>query len=283
ELYIGGDGLAREYLNRPNLTNEKFIPNPFNNKPGERLYKTGDKARYLSDGNIEFLGRLDNQVKIRGFRIEPGEIEAAIALHPAVRETVVVAREDVPDRKVLTAYIVPNKKSAIATSDLRGFLKEKLPDYMIPGAFVILDVLPLTPNGKVDRRALPVPDFQPELERSLVAPRTPIEEMLASIWTDVLGIELVGVHHNFFELGGHSLLATQVIYRVRDTLAVELPLRSLFESPTVASLAERVEIAIAPGQSIKVSPVLPISRAAEIPLSFAQQRLWFIEQLHPNI
>nr|WP_318528447.1 non-ribosomal peptide synthetase/type I polyketide synthase [Plectonema radiosum] len=279
---MGGDGLAREYLNRPNLTNEKFIPNPFNNKPGERLYKTGDKARYLSDGNIEFLGRIDNQVKLRGFRIEPGEIEAAIAQHPAVRETVVVAREDVPDRKYLAAYIVPNQSSAIATSDLRGFLKEKLPDYMIPGAFVILDVLPLTPNGKVDRRALPAPDFQPELERSLVAPRTPIEEMLASIWTDVLGIELVGVHHNFFELGGHSLLATQVISRVRDTLAVELPLRSLFESPTVASLAERVEIAIAPGQSIKVSPLLPISRAAEIPLSFAQQRLWFIEQLHPN-
>jgi amino acid adenylation domain-containing protein len=282
DLYIGGIALARGYFNDTDLTISRFIPHPYSDKRGSRLYKTGDCARYLPDGNIEFLGRIDKQVKIRGFRIELGEIETAIALHPTVRETVVVAREDVPDRKYLAAYIVPNQSSAIATSDLRGFLKEKLPDYMIPGAFVILDVLPLTPNGKVDRRALPAPDFQHELQRSLVAPKTPIEEMLASIWTDVLGIELVGVHHNFFELGGHSLLATQVISRVRDTLAVELPLRSLFESPTVASLAKRVEIAIAPGQSIKVSPLLPISRAAEIPLSFAQQRLWFIEQLHPN-
>jgi amino acid adenylation domain-containing protein len=282
DLYIGGIALARGYFNDTDLTISRFISHPYSDKRGSRLYKTGDCARYLPDGNIEFLGRIDNQVKIRGFRIELGEIEAAIALHPAVRETVVVVREDIPDRKVLAAYIVPNNSSAYTTSDLRSFLKKKLPDYMIPGAFVILDVLPLTPNGKVDRRALPAPDFQHELQQSLVAPRTPIEEMLASIWTDVLGIELVGVHHNFFELGGHSLLATQVISRVRDTLAVELPLRSLFESPTVASLSERVEIAIAPGQSIKVSPLLPISRAAEIPLSFAQQRLWFIEQLHPN-
>src|SRR5919202_2851587 len=241
ELYIGGHGLARGYLNRPDLTQEKFIPNPFNNEPSSRLYKTGDKARYLSDGNIEFLGRLDNQVKIRGFRIELGEIEAALAQYLGVRETVVIAREDVPGHKYLVAYIVPNHESALAFSDLRSFLSEKLPNYMIPGAFVILDALPLTSNGKVDRRALPAPEFQSELQRSLVATRTPIEEMLASIWADVLLIELVGVHHNLFELGGHSLLAIQVISRVRDTFAVELPLRSLFEAPTIAEFASLVE------------------------------------------
>ncbi|MCC5666990.1 amino acid adenylation domain-containing protein [Nostoc sp. CHAB 5784] len=282
ELYIGGDGLARGYLNRPDLTQEKFISNPFSNQPNSRLYKTGDKARYLTDGNIEFKGRLDNQVKIRGFRIELGEIETAIAQYPGVRETAVIAREDVPGQKYLAAYIVPNHSEALASSDLRGFLKEKLPDYMIPGAFVILSALPLTPNGKVDRRALPAPDFQPELQRSSVAPRTPIEEMLASIWTDVLRIELVGVHHNFFELGGHSLLATQVISRVRDTFAVELPLRSLFEAPTIAEFASRVENSLKNGQSQEALPLLPIPRSESIPLSFAQARLWFLDQLQPN-
>ncbi len=282
ELYIGGDGLAREYFNRPNLTDEKFIPNPFSNKLGSRLYKTGDKARYLSDGNIEFLGRLDNQVKIRGFRIELGEIETAIAQYPGVRETVVIAREDVPGQKYLAAYIVPNHSSDLASSDLRSFLSEKLPDYMIPGAFVMLNALPLTPNGKVDRRALPTPEFQPELQRSLVAPRTPIEEMLASIWADVLRIEIVGVHHNFFELGGHSLLATQIISRVRDTFAVELPLRSLFEAPTIAEFASRVENSLSNGQSQEALPLVPIPRSESIPLSFAQARLWFLDQLQPE-
>jgi amino acid adenylation domain-containing protein len=278
ELYIGGDGVARGYLNRPELTNEKFI----SHHAQMRLYKTGDKARYLPDGNIEYLGRFDNQVKIRGFRIELGEIEAAIAQHTAVRETVVIAREDVPDQKYLAAYIVPNHSYAIASSELRGFLKQKLPDYMIPGVFVVLDALPLTPNGKVDRRALPAPEFQPELQQSLLAPRTPIEEMLTSIWADVLRIELVGVHQNFFELGGHSLLATQVISRVRDTLAVELPLRSLFEAPTIAELASRVELELKNGQSQEAEPLLPIPRLESIPLSFAQARLWFLDQLQPN-
>ncbi|KYC36320.1 hypothetical protein WA1_42115 [Scytonema hofmannii PCC 7110] len=291
ELYISGAGLARGYLNRAELTQEKFISNPFprdgagkENQSSnlERLYKTGDLARYLSDGNIEFLGRLDDQVKIRGFRIELGEVEGAIAQHPSVQQTVVTARGDDFGDKQLVTYIVPHPEQTPTTDELRHFLKRKLPEYMVPSAFVFLHTLPLTPNGKIDRRALPTPDFQHELQQSFVAPRTPIEEMLASIWADVLRIELVGVHHNFFEMGGHSLLATQVISRVRDTMYVELPLRSLFESPTVASLAERVEIAIAPGQSIKVSPLLPISRAAEIPLSFAQQRLWFIEQFHQS-
>jgi amino acid adenylation domain-containing protein/non-ribosomal peptide synthase protein (TIGR01720 family) len=282
ELYIGGHGLARGYLNRPDLTDEKFISNPFSNQPGSRLYKTGDKARYLSDGNIEFLGRLDNQVKIRGFRIELGEIEAALAQYLGVRETVVIAREDVPGHKYLVAYIVPNHESALAFSDLRSFLSEKLPNYMIPGAFVILDALPLTSNGKVDRRALPAPEFQSELQRSLVATRTPIEEMLASIWADVLLIELVGVHHNLFELGGHSLLAIQVISRVRDTFAVELPLRSLFEAPTIAEFASLVEHSLSNGQSQQAEPLLPIPRSESIPLSFAQARLWFLDQLQPN-
>ncbi len=282
ELHIGGLGLARGYLSRPETTAEKFIPNPFSNEPSARLYKTGDLVRYLSDGSIEFLGRIDNQVKIRGFRIELGEIEAAIAQHRSVRETVVVAREDVPDRKYLAAYIVPNHSDALASSDLRSFLKEKLPDYMIPGAFVMLDTLPLTPNGKVDRRALPAPKLHLELEASFVAPCTPIEEMLACIWANILLIDPVGIHDNFFELGGHSLLATQVISRVRDTLTVELPLRSLFEAPTIAELAERVEKSLKNGQSQEALPLLPIPRSESIPLSFAQARLCFLDQLQPN-
>ena len=282
ELHIGGDGLARGYLNRPDLTEAKFIPNPFSNKSGSRLYKTGDKARYLPDGNIEFLGRIDNQVKIRGFRIELGEIEAVLSQHPGIRETVVIARENITLDKQLVAYIVPHQQGTLTISDLRHFLKERMPDYMVPGAFVVLEALPLTPNGKVDHRALRAPDLRLELEGSFVAPRSPIEEMLASIWANILLIDLVGVDDNFFKLGGHSLLATQVISRVRDTLGVELPLRSLFEAPTIAELAERVEIALTNGQSIQAEPLLPIPRSAQIPLSFAQARLWFLDQLQPD-
>ncbi|MBW4505895.1 MAG: amino acid adenylation domain-containing protein [Scytonematopsis contorta HA4267-MV1] len=282
ELYISGICLARGYLNRPDLTLEKFIPNIYSNEPGSRLYKTGDRGRYLSDGNIEFLGRLDNQLKIRGFRIELGEIEAAIAVHPGVRETVVVAREDVPGNKYLTAYIVPNQKEAIASIDLRSFLKEKLPDYMIPRAFLMLDTLPLTPNGKVDRHALPQPDFNSELQLTFVAPQTQEEKMLASIWADVLKIEQVGVQNNFFELGGHSLLATQVISRIHKTFTVELPLSTIFEAPTITELAKRIQIAIISGQSVQTPPLLPIPRLGDIPLSFAQVRLWFLDQLQLN-
>jgi amino acid adenylation domain-containing protein len=242
ELHIGGAGLARGYLNRPDLTEEKFIPNPFSDEPGARLYKTGDLARYLSDGNIQFLGRLDHQVKIRGFRIELGEIEAVLAQHPAVRATVVMAREDQPGYKHLVAYVVPNQKQVPTSSELRSFLKEKLPEYMVAAAFVLLDALPLTPNGKVDRRALPTPDgARLEVEETFVPPRTPVEEILAEIWSEVLGLERVGIYDNFFELGGHSLLATQVISRAREAFQVELSLRSLLEKPTVVSLAERIE------------------------------------------
>jgi acyl carrier protein len=204
------------------------------------MYRTGDRARFLPDGDIQFLGRLDHQVKIRGFRIELGEVEVALSQHPGVREAVVVAREDVPGQKRLVAYVV-GKKGMPGTSDLRGFLKEKLPEYMVPSAFVALEALPLTPNGKVDRKALPAPEGRPELEEGYVAPRTPTEEVLSGIWAQVLGLDRVGVHDNFFELGGHSLLATRVVSRARELFQIELPLQTIFEAPTVAGLSHSVE------------------------------------------
>src|ERR687886_738282 len=283
EVYIGGAGLARGYLNRPDLTVEKFIPNPFGNAAGGRLYKTGDLARYLSDGNIEYLGRLDDQVKIRGFRIELGEIEAVLSQHPAVDETVVVVREDVPGNKRLVAYLVVNQATAPTMPQLQQFLKQKLPEYMVPSAYVLLDALPLTPNGKIDRRALPAPDTaRPEGEGAYVAPQTPVEEILAGIWADVLGLQQVGIHDNFFELGGHSLLATQLISRLRDSFGVEFPLRGLFESPTVAGLSERLEALRRTALGLVAPPLLPGERAGQLLLSFAQARLWFLEQLEPG-
>lgn len=242
ELYIGGDGLARGYLNRPELTAERFIANPFSQKSAARLYKTGDLARYRPDGNIEFLGRLDDQVKIRGFRIELGEIEAVLSQHPDVGETVVIIWEEVPDDKHLVAYIVPNQAQKPTSIDLRQFLKEKLPQHMVPFAYVMLESLPLTPNGKVDRRALPAPNTLGfDIKEDYVAPRTPVEEVLVGIWTKVLGRKQVGVYDNFFDLGGHSLLATQLSSRIRDALQVELSVRNLFEAPTVAHLARYIE------------------------------------------
>jgi acyl carrier protein len=247
ELYIGGDGLAREYLNRPELTAERFIANPFSSKPEARLYQTGDLGRYLPDGNIEFLGRIDNQVKIRGFRIELGEIEAVLSQHPAVEETVVIATEDIPGDKNLVAYIVPNQEQ-IQTQEaqslvslLREFLKEKLPEYMVPRAYVVIESLPLTPNGKVDRRALPAPDTLIFDKQNYLAPRTHVEEALVEIWAKVLGKEQVGINDNFFELGGHSLLATQLVSRIRDAFQIDLSVRNLFEAPTVGQLARYVE------------------------------------------
>jgi amino acid adenylation domain-containing protein len=250
QLHIGGEGLARGYLNRPDLTVEKFIPNPFSKEPGARLYKTGDLARYLPDGKIEFLGRIDHQVKIRGFRIELGEIEAVLSEHPQVRETVVLAREEDPGDpsaslmmdKQIVAYIISRKEQACTINELRSFLRRKLPEAMVPTAFVFLDAFPRTPNGKLDRGALPTPnESRPELERSFVAPRTPAEELLAEIWAEVLKVERVGIHDNFFDLGGHSLKATQVVSKIRGTLQVEIPLRDLFENPTVAELALKIE------------------------------------------
>ncbi len=244
ELYISGNGLARGYLNRPELTAERFMPNPFSQEPGSRLYKTGDLARYLPDGNIQFLGRIDEQVKIRGFRIELGEIEAVLLEHPAVRDTVVITREDATGNNQLIAYVVPNHSQAEPgmERELRQYLKQKLPEYAIPAAYVVMKALPLTPNGKIDRRALPKIDTtNTDMGEDYVAPSTPIEEVLVKIWTEVLGRHQVSVHDNFFEVGGHSLLATQLNSRIRDAFQVELPLRKLFESPTVASLAEYIE------------------------------------------
>jgi amino acid adenylation domain-containing protein len=238
ELYIGGAGLARGYLNRPELTADKFIPNPFSDNPGARLYRTGDLARYLPDGNIEFLGRTDDQVKIRGYRIELGEIEAMLGQHPSVGKAVVLAREDSPEDRRLVAYVATASGSTPSAIELRSFVQQKLPEYMVPSVFMFLDVLPLTPNGKLDRNALPAPDqSRPELEETYTAPRTPTEEMLAEIWAEVLKIEKVGVHDNFFNLGGHSLLATQVMSRIREAFGTDIPLRALFEKPTIEELA----------------------------------------------
>jgi amino acid adenylation domain-containing protein/non-ribosomal peptide synthase protein (TIGR01720 family) len=237
ELHIGGAGLARGYLNRPELTQEKFIPNPFSGSTGEeRLYKTGDLARYLPDGNIEYLGRIDNQVKIRGFRIELGEIEAALSQHQDVQVCCVIAREDIPGDKRLVAYIVPQPEITPTVSVLRSFLKEKLPDHMIPSAFVILESLPLSPNGKIDRRALPQPEARTGIESDIVPPRTPIEEKLAQIWVQVLRIEQIGIDDNFFELGGDSILSIQIISRAKIA-GIELTVKQLFANPTIAQLA----------------------------------------------
>ena len=282
ELHIGGVGLARGYLNRPELTAEKFISNPFSNESGARLYKTGDLARYRPDGNIEFLGRIDHQVKIRGFRVELGEIEVMLGQHPDVRDVVVLAQEDEPGEKCLVAYVVPVPEHPPTMSELRDFLTQKLPEYMSPSAFVMLDSLPLTPNGKIDRRALPAPDHaRPELSGTFVAPRTPIEEMLAGIWAEVLRLDQVGIHDNFFELGGHSLLATQVISRLRDTFQVDVPIRSLFEITTVATLVERLKTChwAAPERQAILSVSIVAREDPDRPLSFAQQRLWFLAQM----
>lgn len=242
QLYIGGAGLARGYLNRPDLTGEKFVPNPFSGEPGARLYHTGDLARYLPDGNIEFLGRTDHQVKVRGFRIELGEIEAVLTANPGVRETVAIVREDEPGKKHLVAYVVARDEFALTTSDLRGYLKDKLPEYMIPSAFMMLDALPLTANGKVDGKALPALDqTRPELKEGFVAPRNSAEQTIAEIWAQVLEVDRVGVYDNFFDLGGHSLLATQVMSRLREAFHIEIPLRALFENPTVVELAVQIQ------------------------------------------
>jgi amino acid adenylation domain-containing protein len=241
ELYIGGIGLARGYLRRPDLTAEKFIANPFGDDPKARLYKTGDLARYLPDGNIEFLGRIDNQVKVRGFRIELAEIESVLRQNQAVQETVVVAREDIPGDKRLVAYVVARPNSDLNELDLRNYLKNKLPDFMVPAVFVILGELPLTPNGKVDYRALPRLEGRGQLEQEFIAPRTETERCITNVWRETLHVSEIGVHDNFFELGGHSLLATQVISRLRNTYGLEIPLNVLFRFPTVSALAKHIE------------------------------------------
>jgi amino acid adenylation domain-containing protein len=283
ELYIGGVGLARGYLNRPELTAERFIPHPFSDVPGARLYKTGDLARYRPDGSLEFLGRLDTQIKLRGYRIELGEIEAVLTQHPAIYQAVVLDREDVPGDKRLVAYYVLRHVSILDTYELRNFLQTKLPDYMVPTTFVVLDAFPLTPSGKVDRQALPAPDrVRPQLYEAFVAPHTPIEELLASIWMHVLGIETVGIHDNFFALGGHSLLAVQVMSRLRKAFQVDVPLRMLFDAPTVAGLARQVEGVRQAAQSPPVTALKPVPREGMVPLTITQEHLWGIDQLLPG-
>ena len=263
ELHISGAGLARGYLNRAEQTSESFIPNPFSNEAGARLYKTGDLCRYLPDGNIEFLARNDHQVKIRGFRVEMGEIESVLGQHPGVREAVVLARENNPGdpsgslnpSKRLAAYVVLAKEKACTTSELRNFLKQKLPEYMVPVDFVLLDSLPLTPNGKLDRKRLPAPEgIRPDSIESFVAPRTPIEEALVAIWAKLLGINQVGIRDNFFELGGHSLLAVRLFSEIEKAFNKRPPLASLFQEATIESLAHLI--------SQETQPTMPSSLIA---------------------
>ncbi len=280
ELHFGGANTARCYLNRPTLTATKFIQNPY---AEGRLYKTGDLAQWLPDGNIEFMGRIDQQVKIRGFRIELGEIETVLRQHPAIQDTVVIAREDVPGNKRLVAYVCFAKNQILSVSKLHTLLKQKLPDYMVPAAFVPLDTLPLTSNDKVDRRALPVPDgTRSDLETAFVVPQTFEEETIAKIWAEFLNIDQVGVHDNFFELGGHSLLATQIISRLSQTFQIDLPLRTLFEKPTTTDLAKSIKQARQTDQRRQAPPIARRIQTENLPLSFAQQRLWFIDRLQPG-
>jgi amino acid adenylation domain-containing protein len=271
ELYIGGLGVARGYLNRPELTEKKFIPNPcvkqlsLNHKsllPSAScllpsLYKTGDKARYLANGNVEFLGRIDNQVKLRGFRIELGEIEGILSQHPLIKENVVILREDNPGDKKLVAYLVSLANKSLPLTELRNFLREKLPEYSLPSAFVFLEQLPVSPNGKIDRKSLTIPTENCNLTNKYTPPNNAIEEILAGIWAKILHLQRVGIHDNFFDLGGHSLLATQVISRIREAFAIELPIRCLFESPSVAKLAQTlIEKEATPGITQKRARIL---------------------------
>ncbi|HYG64144.1 MAG TPA: amino acid adenylation domain-containing protein, partial [Thermoanaerobaculia bacterium] len=289
ELLLGGAGLARGYQGRPDLTADRFVPSPWGREAGARLYRTGDRVRLLPDGNLEFLGRVDHQIKIRGYRIEPGEIEAVLATHPAVHEAVVVAREDRKRGRSLLACVVPAAGAVVVPEELRSFMREQLPDYMVPSAFAVLEVLPLGPSGKVDRKALAqlATIAEEHAEDRLpgggqAAPRTPSEEILAAIFAEVLRRERVGVHDGFFDFGGHSLLATQVVSRARQAFGVELPIRDLFEAPTVAGLAERIERLRRAGAGVEAPPILPVPRQGGLPLSFAQQRLWFLHRLAPD-
>ena len=287
EIYVGGMGLARGYITHPELTAERFLPHPFAHQAGERLYKTGDLARYLPDGNLEYLGRADTQVKVRGFRIEPGEVEHVIMGHAAMSECVVLAREDVMEGGCLVAYVVSKtEKEPPSTHDLRHYIQEKLPEYMVPAFIISMKSLPLTASGKVDRRSLPVPDWKTnehlreDKGKKLLSP---VEELVQQSWKQVLQQEQPEVQENFFEIGGHSLLATQVISRLRTALGVNLTVRMLFEAPTISQLAQRVEQELRGGTGLQAPPLLPVERSKKpLPLSFAQQRLWFLDRLEPG-
>ncbi|HEX6239249.1 MAG TPA: AMP-binding protein, partial [Polyangiales bacterium] len=288
EVYIGGAGVALGYLNRPELTAERFVCDPFSRELGARMYRTGDLARYRPDGNLEFLGRNDHQVKVRGYRIELGEIEARLCEHPAVREAVVIAREDSAGDKRLVAYVTGAAAPGESDSDtpsgelvaaLRRHLAEQLPEYMVPWAFVRLAALPLTPNGKLDRQALPAPGGDAVLARAYEAPQGELESTLAMVWAELLGVPRVGRHDHFFELGGHSLLAVRLQSRLQEAVGVELPLTTLFAQPTLVAQAEVVGRIRAHRGVEALPPIGRVSRAAPLALSFAQQRLWFLAQL----
>jgi acyl carrier protein len=280
ELFIAGDGLARGYIERPGQTADRFLPDPFGARGG-RMYRTGDLARYRADGSLEYLGRSDHQVKLRGFRIELGEIEYLLGCHPGVGEAVVVIGDSVQGKR-LVAYLVPRGGAVPETGELRAYLREMLPEHMVPSAFVTLQHLPVTPNGKVDRRALPAPDpAVQEPGRPAAPPATPIEQMLAGIWEQVLHVRNVRLHDNFFQLGGHSLLAMQVISRVRDAFRLELPVTTLFSAPTLAAFAECLENATHFDAPALVQPA-PAPRGETVPASYAQHRLWLLQHLQPE-
>jgi amino acid adenylation domain-containing protein len=295
DLYIGGDGLARGYWNNSELTAERFIPDPFSDEANARLYRTGDRARYRSDGTIEFLGRTDDQVKIRGYRIELGEIESVLMQHSAVNQAVVVPFDEfardpenpkskIENPKSLIAYVVSQDKPEPTISELRYFLQSKLPDYMLPSSFVFLDALPMTSNGKLDRKALPPPDGdRPLLDQGFVEPRTEIEELVAQVWREVLKRHSIGIYDNFFDLGGHSLLATRVVARLQSTFHVDLALRKLFERPTVAGLAEHIDTLRRSSVGTVNTPITPVPRNQPLPLSFSQRRLWYLQKVDSNL
>jgi amino acid adenylation domain-containing protein len=284
ELYVGGAGLTRGYLHNPVLTAAGFLPDPFSHLSGARLYRTGDVVHYRADGNVEYLGRLDHQVKLRGVRIELEEIEAALRLHAAVRDAVVVVREDVPGDPRLIAYIIPTRTPEPTITELRRFLQKKLPPALVPTAFVMLETVPLTASGKADRRALPDPTvLRPSLDNLYVAPHTPVERQLAALWCQLFGLEQVGIHDDFFELGGHSLLAMQLLARLRDTLGLEVSLRNFFEAPTVAGMAALMTAALGSQQTGHVSAIRPIPRQGISPASIAQEHFWFFDQLLPGV
>ena len=283
DIRLGGANLARGYHARPDRTAERFVPDPFAPEPGQRLYVTGDLGRMREDGNVTYLGRRDHQVKVRGHRVEPGPVEALLSSHPGVRECAVVARKDATEGNRLIAYVSAAGAAAPEPEELRAFLKERLPEFMIPSLFVRIEALPRKPNGKLDRSALPDPTGTDVLrETSYVAPRTAVEEQLASLWSEVLEVERIGTRADFFALGGHSLLGAQLLSRVRSVFGVDLPMRALFESPTLAGLAERIGRARGAGRRAEDPPFRPVDRAGKVPLSAAQKRMWFLDQLDPG-
>jgi acyl carrier protein len=285
EMYLGGEGVARGYLNRPELTGERFTPSPFGKRPGSRLYKSGDLARSTTEGYLEFVGRIDHQVKIRGYRVELGEIEAALDEHELVKKSVVIASEDERWSRRLIGYVVADEGAT--ESSLKKHVRERLPEYMVPEAILLLDEIPLTANGKIDRQRLPsMKEAGRPVEQEYVASRTQLEEMMVGIFGELLKLDRVGINDDFFELGGHSLLAIQVISRVRNAFGVEIKVRSIFDAPTAEGLSRKIAEAMRAGEVVETPPLVRVeregARGRRAPLSFAQQRLWFIDRLNPG-